>query len=636
VRLTTAICAAGALLAAGLPALAQAPDPYEVFLPNARAAALPLSHFAGSGAPQHAVRRRQLTQAAAAGVPTALLQAAQLAAAPAGARVVQTQDDGTVIVIVSGGTGSNSFVQPAGDLNADGTRDVLEVRYGRAKNGRLAVLTAVRSGDSGTVLWHRTDVLASGHFVFPIPTSVGRTGRPGVVMLEVGAEKRGDSSLEVTDKLTALDGAGRRLWQHADSGTVSFSNGFSGHHEPSFNGFLQSGPGAKSGLLTIADYGDDGSGTMHATVAYYRVDGATGRVSRDGASVTSSDSFPVSLCFPDVSGDRREDYVVVVGGTAPRLEARRGDTGAPVWANTALSLQPGSYAEPIGRVMGGRVEDLAVLSPPPPDKIPEVGTPVADVSDPTRPADGQVSLVRGDTGAKVWTQAGDGTFGVVRAGSARVPAVGVTTEQTTSDANGTTETLHLQAYDVGGSKLYDTSYTVQAPADRSQGTFSFGFAAAFAGADLQRDGALDGTAWLIAFDGENRRERTVLFDGASGAAVPGGHELLGGSVTGAGDDLVDVTPGASITVTARSGRDRHALFTRRLTPRSKTDYASAYGERILGRCASLIVQAAGTSTSYVALLAPTGAVRWSLEHASDDLTAKPATVGPARRSTVCA
>src|SRR3712207_8960108 len=52
-----------------------------------------------------------------------------------------------------------------------------------------------------------------------------------------------------------------------------------------------------------------------------------------------------------------------------------------------------------------------------------------------------------------------------RSGPRRVPALGVTSADTTTDINGTTETLHLMAYDVAGTQLYDQTYTVQAPAD---------------------------------------------------------------------------------------------------------------------------------------------------------------------------
>lgn len=631
------------MVAGGLPinAHARTPATYEVFIPTAHSAAQPLSHFVTSLArPQDrllALRRRQIATAASAGVPTALLVAAQAAAAPAGAQLVQAQDSGAVVVVSSNGEFSTSTLLPAGDVNGDGVRDLLDVRYGKAPNGRQAVLTAVRSGDVGKVLWHRTDVLAAGHVLFPMPTSVGAAGHPGVVLLDFGFEKRSNDTIAVSDKLTALDGrAGRRLWQHADSGTVSFANGFSGTHEPSLQGFLQTGPGAKSAFITISDYSDDGLGNQRGGVAFFRVSGVTGAATRVGASVTSTDAIPRAIGFTDVSGDGREDYLVLTAGASPRLEARRGDTGQPVWSNSGVALQPGAYALPVGRLLAGRVQDVAVITGTPQSQLGAVDTPAGTVADPTTPPHGKVALLRGDTGAQVWAQTGDGAFAVLRAGSGKVPAVGVTTADTTSDADGTTETLHLQAYDVAGAKLYDQSDTVHAPADRSNGTFSFGAAAAFAYGDLQRDGAQDGVAFLFAVDGNNNRSRSLLFDGATGTTLPGDHSLVGATLTGKGDDLVDATAGASITVTARSGRDLTPLFTRRLATRTRTDRASAYGEKIRGRCASLLILAGSKTMTYAAVLTATGTTRWSIEHASNDLTAKAATSGPGSRSTACA
>lgn len=641
-KLATASALATSVLAAALPltAHATAPARYEVFVPSAAAARQPLAHFASSLARpadrERALRRRQLATVAGAGVPASLLRAAQVSAAPQGAQLTELQDDGVLIAMSSSGGLSTSALLPAGDVNGDGVRDLLDVRYGKTANNQQAVLTAVRSGTTGAVVWHRLDAVHPQHFVFPVPTSVGGAGHPGVVLFDVGFEKRSNDTIDVSDRLTALDGrAGRKLWTHGDRGSESFANGFSGKHEPNLTGFLQTGPGPKSALVTISDYSDDGSGTQNGTVAVYRISGANGAATLDGAPVTSSDAIPRVFGFTDLSGDTREDYLVLTSGASPSVEARQGGTGQSVWRNTSVALQPGAYPLPAGRLTGATVQDLAVTTGTPAPTLPTLGTPAGDVADPTSPAHGQVALLRGDTGAQVWSQTGDGAFAVQRAGAGKAAAVGVTTSDTTSDANGTTETLHLQAYDLSGTQLYDQAYTVQAPADRSSGTFSYGFADAFAVGDLQQDGALDGEAVIFAVDGSNTRIRTLLFDGSNGTALPGDHELVGGSLTGAGDDLVDVTAGTSITVTARSGRDLHPLFVRRLPTHARTDHAYAYGEKIRGRCAGLIVLGGSKASGYAAVLTAAGVPRWSIEHAANDLTAKAATLGVGPRSASC-
>lgn len=186
-----------------------------------------------------------------------------------------------------------------------------------------------------------------------------------------------------------------------------------------------------------------------------------------------------------------------------------------------------------------------------------------------------------------------------------------------------------------GTQLYDQTYTEQAPAD-SEDSWGIGIAGAWAIGDLGADGSQEGLAYLIAINGGNMRQRTFVFDGATGTALAGDHRPAYGSLTGRGDDLLDVSAGNAVTVTALRGRDRKKLFSTRLPPGASMERASAYAERIRGRCADVLVTASGTSTAYAAVLTATGQVRWSLQHGNQDLRAAAPRPGPAAARTVCA
>ena len=636
------LAAAVAVALVGASAAARAgSSTYDVISPQLhRSTALAgyLRHAGTPDAVEAAMRRWQVDSAATVGVPAAMILAAQAAAAPPGAvpRVVSSESD-SVVVVSGSGSIAMSFLQPAADLDGDGTRDVLDVRYGGGESGPARVATAARSGSTGRVLWHRTDVMGSGHFLFPMAYAVGAPARPGVVLVDSGMSKTGDSTMEVTDRFTALAGrTGGRLWQHADKGTVDFSNGFSGRHVPGWAGILQLAAGAKDVLLTFTDFQDSSDGTGESgSVAAYRLTGAGGVASRSGAAVSSGDSIPAVAAISDVSRDGRDDYVVLVGGTSSSVEARRGVDGTAVWTSTALTLNPGAYAESVGHLAGTGFDDIAVTTGTPRSPLPVFGTPVGDVSDPSTPAHGEVGLLRGDTGAVVWHQTGDGAVRLLRAGPDRVPALGVTTADASTDADGTTETLHLMAYDVAGTQLYDQTYTVQVPAD-AQDSFGFGVAGAYATSDFAPDGARDGFAALLAFNGSNYRRRTFLFDGATGTALAGDHAALYGSLTGSGDDLVDVTASGSVLVTALRGRDQKRLFATRLKPATSMQSGDAYAERIRGRCGDVLVTASGKSGAYAAVLTATGRVRWSIDHGTQDLRPTAPRLGPATTSAVCA
>jgi hypothetical protein len=606
-----------------------------------RSTALP-SYLAGARSIEdaaRAVRTWQVDTAAAAGVPAGLLLAAQAAGAAPGARtrVVRDEDSETVVVIGSGSSLVMSFLQPAADLNGDGSRDVLDVRYGKGKDGRPVAVTIARGGTSGQVLWHRTDVMADGHFIVPAGMSVGSPARPGVLMIDFGFSQDGEATLEVSHRITALTGrTGARLWQHLDKGTLGFQDRFTGSRVPSIAGFLQAAAGAQDVLLSFSDFDDSGDGTDRSgTVTAYRLSGASGKATLSGSAVTSQDSIPYVQGFSDLSGDGRDDYLVLVGGTGSYVQARRGISGAPVWRSTALRLYPGAYVVPAGRLTGTSLEDVAVSTGRPPSTLPSIGTPVGVVDDPTTAAHGSVGLLRGDTGALVLQQVGDEPVRVVRAGSSRVPAIGVATADTSTTVDGTTETLHLRAYDLAGTELYDQTYSVQAPADSEEGG-GIGLAGAYAFGDLGADGAQDGVGYLVAINGRNIRQKVFLFDGASGTALPGDHDPLWGSLTGRGDDLVDVSVGSAVTVTALRGRDQRKLFSARLAPGAGMQRADGYAERIRGRCADVLVTASGKSAAYAAVLTATGKVRWSVQHGVQDLRATAARRGPGAAATVCA
>jgi hypothetical protein len=154
-----------------------------------------------------------------------------------------------------------SGLSGAGDLNGDGSTDVLDVRLAWSKEKSTRLLTAARSGLDGRILWHRLDTVQPQHLLLPIRARIGKGGRPGILLWEFGMEDNvgPQGAWSFTLRLTGLDGlSGRSLWRYAAAGTSQ-----SGVRDvPRLAGLLQAGPGATSVL--VATQRDGGKAPLQA------------------------------------------------------------------------------------------------------------------------------------------------------------------------------------------------------------------------------------------------------------------------------------------------------------------------------------------------------------------------------------
>ena len=503
---------------------------------------------------------------------------------------------------------SPAALLPAGDLDGNGSADVLDVRYRPGRRASTLGIVA-RGGTTGAVVWSRSIAVNAGHLAFPLPVRTGTDGRPGVVVYDLAFVSSSDgTSSTTTATLSGLSGrTGSTLWHRADTGRTSSTETTATSSQTLLQGLFESPSGAAQLLLvrTDATYaagpaGDRQSGTTTAL----RVDGATGRATTLGEPVHSDDAVPVAVGVPDVTGDRLGDTAFLVGGSASAVTVRSGTDGAEAWTRTGTPLYGDAALVPVGPVAGSVATDRLV-----PDLALSTGTPetvVGTIPSPATPQHGSVVLLGGNDGREVTRVTGDRAVELVRAGDG--PAFGVATDDSDDDGTATSAVLTVAAHRVDGTQLWTHTERLSGP---SGGGFALGAAQSFG--DLTRDGSLDVQALLVVEgDDGGDRERGVLLDGRTGRVLPyGAVDPLSGHLSSHGDDLVGVAPGDGVLVSGVSGRTGRAAFRTRLGAgtRLASGVAVAGGS---GRCEDVLVSASGPSTDVAGVLRADGRLRWSV------------------------
>jgi hypothetical protein len=315
----------------------------------ATGAARPAGTAAPNRAHLHAVAR----------VTTALLRAGVPAQRLAAAGLLADDGESSSTVTVVYGPSGGSYLEPAGNLDGRGPKDVVEVRYVSGSHPTNFGLYA-RDGGTGALLWQRRFAIPKNHFLFPIPLRTGAGGQAGILICDYGfkdARQSDGSDLSTTTvRQVALDGRGRQLWTRTDSGSIRFGEDLTYTHLPGLAGIVTGTTRRPDAvLLTVADGvqtfgGSPSSG--HGTVQPYALDARTGKARKIGAAASSSDAFPDVEWVPDLSGDGRDDIAMLSPGSQPRLEIRRETDAKPVWATTTAPLVEGSYVQSAGRVTG--------------------------------------------------------------------------------------------------------------------------------------------------------------------------------------------------------------------------------------------------------------------------------------------
>jgi hypothetical protein len=578
---------------------------------------LPVADYLRQGLdPAAAVLARQADLLVRGGVDRAAVQSAARAAG-----VGATASSSATVAALLG-----PLLVPVGDLDGNGVRDVIEPRYGKpASNGTTALVLFARDGARGGVLWSRRTTVPKGHFVLPQPLRTGASGGNGVVLFDVGATESANHSIRVSVALTGLSRLGGTLWTHAESGTLDLagSAGPSEQHVPDIVGIAHASGPADDVIMSRTDASSDSSGQLTGTVTPLRVNAAKGTEVVLGQPVKGSAGVPSVAIVGDVNADKRGDIAVVAPGNA--VESRAGSDGRTIWRNTALTLNQGAFAAPVGDVHASAAgqpaaPDVAVATGTPPPPATPAGLPIPNPLAANQPSHGEVALLDGSSGTTVWSKAGDFPYAVYKAGKPLVPATGVLTSNATSDGSNYTETLTLTTYDDSGTQVYSRDYTLSTPASSDSTAPSFGVGIAIPVGDFEPDGSLDGIAFLFVVSGNNQASKQVLLHGADGSPLPdSAADPLGGSASGRGDDLVHTSASSrGITVNVRRGSDDKTLFTRTV-PVVGISSAKAYGAGLRGRCADVVVVGTGDSKGMNGVLASSGQPRWTVTFAAGDL-----------------
>ena len=497
----------------------------------------------------------------------------------------------------------------AGDIDGDRSEEVVDVRLHMEEKpgGELveSVLVNVHRGRDGKLLWGRT--LTGVSFAFPIPTKVGPTGAPGLVIAGYQVNYT-DAALVygavLRTSVAAYDAKGGAVWD------ASFDGGFAGGPVSAISatfvdGVLDANPGGGMEVLVtqatgmIADAGPGyASGSTGTPVI---LDGVTGDP-RPLTPVPSTSPDPMSAAVGDLDGDRRAD-VVVTGNAGPTntLTALRSSDGRVLWTCTELPPAMVGYPSAVPDATGDGVGDVLVSTGF------FAAPPSWDVIDP------HVSLVDGKSGALRWSEEGIAGYSlgrdVDRAAGAEVVVGDFVTRSTEFG-------VRFTAFNAAGKAVWSARRTV-AVDPRGDGELSASLGLA---GDTDGDGVLD-PVYRVRLRSFVNQENSGTLDGRTGRPrrdpVPD-MVALALPVDGRGSDAVVVArtkPGLAVSAWRGDTGKRLWQATIPLPASAGRPFPSGlafYADR--DRCADVVVGglASGHSTTDYVLSGATGKALWAL------------------------
>lgn len=396
-------------------------------------------------------------------------------------------------------TGRPATLWDAGDLDGDGSGDVLQVSYPSTSSQPEARVVA-RRGRDGKVLSSRRVTAPAGHDLFAAPLR-------GVGFVVADYVIGGGRDRLV---LTGYDARARSRWTWQHSGTTS-SDGTSGTSRQLAAGF--DARGGTSILVTLVDETYDDV-SYASGIHLVTLDAVTGRVTATVAQ-DAPNGLATGGSVPDQDGDGRPDLFVADGGSG-LTRVCSGRTGAELWRTTSQSeydavLLQGAGALTGSRVRGRLVEDL-VLTSGTPVQLSALGT-TLPVPDPRTTRDGRAELLRGGSGTTLWSR----------------PAV-------VADRGGSGVLLLDSAQELDGRhatlSLVDAMGTARWTGEAKQAYDSGAGPQMVSASDLTGDGAPDAAVVDTS--------TSEYLDGRSGAPLFSSNAFpLGVSLDGHGEELVD-------------------------------------------------------------------------------------------------
>lgn len=498
-------------------------------------------------------------------------------------------------------TDDDARLVPAGDLDGDGLKDLLDLRQHLVYNpttdtiSGTAMIDAHR-GIDGAQLW--TASLGATQYVFAWPSKVGTSGGNGVLVVQYNdtyAEGLVAGVDAGTMTLSAYDGHGTQTWTRTFSATgsgslVTYSDAF-----PYLAGTFDAVAGGGTDALVVVPGGSQVgvpfvAAAGGASAQLLVVDGANGTPKPLGVPLAGNGAYVEATPVADLDADHLDDAVLTTTtANSGRALAVSGGTGKPIWTAT-LPDADDSWPDSFGDVTGDGIADVVV------DHSRYGGLPIGDV------IGGRVSLLDGKTGTVRWTKPGDLAFEIGHG------LVGTAASVDEDDTIG----IAVAAYDVTGAERWSVRRSVKWPDSSAFAETNVGRAG-----DVEPDGYGD-LGYLVSM-----------------AATHGGGSYDGGTVSGrTGRVIKDPVRDLYLAHTAIDGRGDDA-FTRAIAKGLLTVVAwRGDGSRMLWRtalpvtgsssyylgqpvdrdhCGDLMVsvRSDATSTTY-ALSGATGLPLWSL------------------------
>ncbi len=543
-----------------------------------------------TGAPRlekHATRAAWLAERERLGTPLGLDE--ELVAAAKRAAEADTEDYAVLV--------------RAGDLDGDGTDDVVDVRDHVVFDDATGSITEsirleARRGRDGAALWTVTP--SQQGYVYPIFTATGPKGRPGVIVVAYsGAFADGvvAGAGQEDTTVTSYDGAGKQLWTQAFQGAglgsaQGFTEGFT-----DVTGLFDAVAGGGTDLLLRTQADSFTADPTYTAVAYAVglrvsvIDGATGTQRDLGTPVLAAqgDAFPYAA--GDLDGDKRDDVVVVSQtNDVPTATALRSNDGMTLWtyAGTAAAHW---LVTPLTDVTGNGKDDVAVRA-------------YSYDSDKET-----VTLLDGTNGKARWTKDGWSVLVLGDADRKHGDEVAVI-----SVAQGDAFGITASAYNGSGTRIWTSKRTVKT-SDLQGGAYaaSWGFVG-----DTNSDGVSDvGYSVVVTPFGKNARRDEGTIDGRKGHARRDPvADLFGTSVAldGRGSDGYTRTVAHGVlTVTAWRGDRPAKLWTVAIPVKADSPFSSfgTYADR--DRCGDLAVSVSdGTTYTSVMLSGKTARPLWAL------------------------
>jgi hypothetical protein len=457
------------------------------------------------------------------------------------------------------------WLEPVGDLDADGRDDVLAMTDRWSEGGPNQLEVAGVRGVDGTTLWSRT---FTGGPAGAVPAIVD--GHAGAIVVQYMWKDVGTSALvagggtaDLTLTLTAVDHAGQTAWSRAWTGTetwawvdplVAYVGTVMFDGMPFLAGFLDGDGGPDTDVLVTQEDLTLVCAAVcvpAATVTADVVDGESHGATASTSHVSSNVAEPWPFVAPDLTGAGHDEvlYITTDGGGDGVVDAFSAADGLNLWSVPATPL--GYYVGPVA------LGDLT-------------GTGGTDVGLSSGWYAGEPTLVlRGNNGMPLWTKqlgfparlAGVGPDGHDAVGSQRL------FERSDSIA------VLYEAFDGAGNTVYSRRYQLDVAPDNHTEVQVFP-----ALGDVDGDGVSDSGHRLAGVDFANEqfardsgavsgRTGDKLWTGVPGIALPRDHD---------GQDLLSMARrGGMLDLTRLAGATGANRWTTSVPGDFLQDYAAA-------------------------------------------------------------